>query len=152
MPSVRSISLSRKTYPILYMALILPIGLIAVTTIVSNLANLLNPCTGYGIGNIIVQGLTCSSNVSVQEKIPLLLITAVIPGGILVGGIIGFMGAFQSRRKLSILSSAILTFESIPLIFDGLFFLTLLPAMFSLLDVAIFRPQVRVLGDESPRC
>ena len=56
----------------------------------------------------------------------------LIQGGISVGVVFGVLGVLKHKPKFLVISSAVLLAESIPLIFDGLFVLTVLPAVYFL--------------------
>ena len=124
-----------KQFVILALAAILPIGILAVTSIAGDVVNLVNPCFAWGAvngGSITVSsGGPCSSAGGTSETIPQMLARlAIIQGGILLAAGLGVLGVFGSRPILLVVSSAILFLESIPLVFGGAFVLTLLPAVF----------------------
>ena len=125
----------RKQFVILALAAILPITMLAVTSIAGDVVNLVNPCFAWGAvsgGSITVStGGPCSSAGATSETIPQTLERLVIiQGGVLLGAGLGLLGVFGSRPILLVMSSSILFLESIPLIFGGSFVLTLLPAVF----------------------
>ena len=125
----------RKQFVILALAAILPITMLAVTSIAGDVVDLVNPCFTWGAvsgGSITVStGGPCSSAGATSETIPQTLERLVIiQGGILLGAGLGLLGVFGSRPILLVMSSSILFLESIPLIFGGSFVLTLLPAVF----------------------
>ena len=125
----------RKQFVILALAAILPITMLAVTSIAGDVVDLVNPCFTWGAvsgGSITVStGGPCSSAGATSETIPRTLERLVIiQGGILLGAGLGLLGVFGSRPILLVMSSSILFLESIPLIFGGSFVLTLLPAVF----------------------
>ena len=125
----------RKQFVILALAAILPITMLAVTSIAGDVVDLVNPCFTWGAvsgGSITVStGGPCSSAGATSETIPQTLERLVIiQGGILLGAGLGLLGVFGSRPILLVISSAILFLESIPLVLGGAFVLTLLPAVF----------------------
>lgn len=61
------------------------------------------------------------------------LATGFVQGGILAGLAFTALGTFYFRRTLTLVGTAFLLVESIPLLVDGLFVFTLLPAIASLL-------------------
>jgi hypothetical protein len=125
----------RKQFFILALAVILPIGILVVTSFAGDLANLVNPCFTWGAvsgGSITVSpGGPCSSAGATSETIPQMLAQlAIIQGGILLGAALGVLGVFGRRPILLVMSSSILFLESVPLVFGGAFVLTLFPAVF----------------------
>jgi|SRR5439155_396663 len=127
--------LSQRKFVILALAAILPIGILAVTSIVGDVVDLVNPCFTWGAvngGSITVStGGPCSSAGATSETIPEMVARlAIIQGGILLGAGLGVLGISGSHPILLVMSSSILFLESIPLVFGGAFVLTLLPAIF----------------------
>src|SRR2546428_3352367 len=125
----------RKQFVILALAAILPITMLAVTSIAGDVIGLVNPCFAWGVvsgaSRTVSSGGPCSSAGATSETIPQMLERlAIIQGGILLGAGLGLLGVFGSRPILLVMSSSILFLESIPLIFGGSFVLTLLPAVF----------------------
>ena len=125
----------RNQFVILALLAILSIGVLVVTSIASDVVDLVNPCFTWGAvsgGSITVStGGPCSSAGATSETIPQTLERLVIiQGGILLGAGLGLLGVFGSRPILLVISSSILFLESIPLVFGGSFVLTLLPAVF----------------------
>ena len=101
-----------------------------------SVSNLLNPCFTWGgsIGSASVTSFgQCTSAAGSSETVPELLFSIVlVPGGILGGGFLGIFGILRSRPIVLVAASVILAAETVPLIFDGLFVLTLIPAGFFL--------------------
>ena len=125
----------RRQFVIVALVAILPIGILAVTSIAGDFADLVNSCFTWGTvsgGSITVStGGPCSSAGATSETIPQMLERlAIIQGGILLAAGLGVLGVYGSRPTLLVISSATLFLESIPLVFGGAFVLTLLPAVF----------------------
>jgi hypothetical protein len=113
----------------------LPIAVFAVVSLVSQLPDFFNPCLKWGMasgGSISVSSAgPCSTAGGISETIPqAVLRLALIQGGILIAIGLGMVGFLRSRSPLLIAGSVILFAESVPFVFDGLFVLTLPPAVF----------------------
>jgi hypothetical protein len=67
-----------------------------------------------------------------DTKAEFLVKLILIPGGILFGALVGVVGVLGKSQAILISSFIILTLESPLLMFDGLFVLTLPPAVFFL--------------------
>lgn len=140
----------RKQFVILGLAVVLPIGILVVTSFAGDVANLLNPCFTWSAvsgGSITVSASgPCSSAGGTSQTIPEMLAQlAIIQGGIFVGSALGMLGVLGSRPILLVISSSILFLESIPLVFGGAFVLTLLPAVFFMWrakETGAFRKQM----------
>lgn len=59
--------------------------------------------------------------------------TFLIPGGMLLGSILGVFGVLRTKPMLMTVSFIILSLESPSLMFDGFFAFALIPAVFFLL-------------------
>src|SRR5437016_4800987 len=107
----------RKQFVILALAAILPITMLAVTSIAGDVVNLVNPCFAWGAVSgasiTVSSGGPCSSAGGTSETIPQMLARlAIIQGGILLGAGLGVIGVFGSRPILLVISSSILFLES----------------------------------------
>ncbi len=128
-----STHLSRRFLAFLSVVVVLPVVVFAARAVEFNLTALINPCMGYGAGSgtiTIVQGGRCSVGVSSSEPVQGLVTTILIPGGMLIGSALGVLGTLRDRSTILAASFVILALESVPLGFDGLFVLTLIPAVF----------------------
>ncbi len=122
-------------YAVLSIAVIVPIAIFAVMSLVTNLLNLANPCFSWGASSAVVSTSpgACSSASSDSETIlQMLTQLALINGGILVGGILGVLGFVTGRPLMLLIGSILLFGESAPLLFGGTFLFALLPAGFFL--------------------
>ncbi|HEV2120527.1 MAG TPA: hypothetical protein VGS11_10570 [Candidatus Bathyarchaeia archaeon] len=127
--------LHRTQFVILALVTTMPIMILAITSLMGNVAHLVNPCFTWGAGSgssfTVSTGRPCSSSIATSQTIPEMLTwLAIIQGGILLGSALGVLGVLRSRPNFLVLSSSIFVLESIPLIFGGAFVLTLLPAVF----------------------
>jgi len=91
--------LSQRKFVILALAAILPIGILAVTSIVGDVVDLVNPCFTWGAvngGSITVStGGPCSSAGATSETIPEMVARlAIIQGGSLLGAGLGVLENF----------------------------------------------------------
>ena len=112
---------------------ILPIGILAIASAIGNVGNLANPCFRWGVfGGPIAASSTGSCNsagASSQTVVQMLSGLTIVQGGILLGTVLGISGIIKSSRIFLVISSAILSLESLPLILGGSFILTLIPAL-----------------------
>lgn len=128
----------QKMFFALAILTILPIGAVAIETAMTNVLALVNPCSIFGAASgeaTASLGGGCSSVVSTSETgLQVMLTTVVVQGGIVVGALLGVLGILRARPKFLVAGFILLSLESVPLLFDGLFVLTLLPAVFFLLS------------------
>jgi hypothetical protein len=116
---------------------ITPIATIMGVLIAGQLRELVNPCMSWGQANggsiTVSPGGPCSSASATTDTMTEFLMNLVlIPGGILFGALLGVAGVLGKSQALLISSFVILSLESPFLMFDGLFVLTLPPAIFFL--------------------
>jgi hypothetical protein len=114
--------------------LIVPIGLIAVVSLVGQIPDFFNPCLKWGMsgGGSISESSAgpCSTAGGMSETMPQAIVRlTLVQGGILTAIGVGLVGFLRSRPALLTVGSLILFFESVPLVFDGLFVFTLLGAV-----------------------
>ena len=116
----------------------LPIAFIAITSLTSQVGNFFDPCMKWGLsagGSVaLIPGGPCSTGAQATSETVFgaALRLVLIHGGILLAAGLGILGVFRSRPTLVIVGSIILFGESVPLVFDGLFVITLLTAGFFL--------------------
>jgi DNA-binding transcriptional ArsR family regulator len=113
--------------------LVAPIGLIAAVSLIFQVQDFFNPCVVWGMasgGSITVSSNSlCSITGGTSETmLQAVLQLALVQGGMLFAIGLGVVGFLRAHPRLVIVSSVILIFESIPLIFDGFFVFTLLAA------------------------
>jgi hypothetical protein len=105
--------------------------------IVGDLHDLMNPCMIWGQtygGSVTVSaGGPCSVGSAMSDTmVGFLLKMILIPGGILFAALLGVVGVLGNSQKLLTSSFVILSLESPLFGFDGLFVLTLPPAVYFL--------------------
>ncbi|MDV3278494.1 MAG: hypothetical protein LYZ69_08540 [Nitrososphaerales archaeon] len=120
----------------LSLAVILPIFFIVAITLASVILDLINPCIYWGASGAVVTvspGGACSSAGARSETVAQAVSgLTLIQGGISVGAILGILGVLRTRPVFLLISAAILFAESAPLLLDGLFVFSLIPAVFFL--------------------
>jgi hypothetical protein len=126
-----------KQFVLLALALIviMPIAILAVSSLANDMLNLVRPCFTWGLANggsvMVSTGGPCTSAGGTSETVPqMLLRLTIIQGGILLGSVLGVLGVLRSRPILLVACSAILFLESLPLVLGGAFVLALPPAAF----------------------
>src|SRR5713226_10434406 len=121
----------------LSLLVILPVLMLAVNAIAFNLSTLLDSCQGWGAGGGAISRLPaggCTTTASQSEMLPVILLTTVVPGGMILGSVMGVLGILRTRPWFLILSFVILALESPFLLFEGwLAVFPLIPASFFLL-------------------
>jgi hypothetical protein len=105
--------------------------------IAGQVRELVNPCMSWGQTNggsvTVSPGGPCSSASAMSDTmIEFFLKLVLVPGGILFGALLGVVGVLGKSQALLISSFVILSLESPLLMFDGLFVLTIPPAVFFL--------------------
>jgi DNA-binding transcriptional ArsR family regulator len=113
--------------------LIVPIVTIAVISSIGQVQDFFNPCLIWGIasgGSITVSSNSaCSITGGTSETmLQAALQLALVQGGMLFAIGLGVFGLLRAHPRLVIVGSVVLIFESIPLVFDGLFVFALLAA------------------------
>jgi hypothetical protein len=126
---------SKLLLTLLALIVTLPVAIFAVASLVSQLPDFFNPCLTWGMpnpGTISVSSAgPCSTAGGISETIPqAVLRLALVQGGILIAIGLGMVGFLRSRSKLLTAGSVILCAESVLFVVDGLFVLTLPPAIF----------------------
>ncbi|MDA4128638.1 MAG: hypothetical protein OK422_04205 [Thaumarchaeota archaeon] len=116
---------------------ITPIATIMGVLVAGQVRELTNPCMSWGQINggsiTVASGGLCSSASATSDTMTEFLVKLIlIPGGILFGALLGVVGVLGKSQALLISSFIILILESPLLMFDGLFVLTLPPAVFFL--------------------
>src|SRR5215470_9161019 len=106
--------------------LTVPIGLIALISLVGQVPDFFNPCLKWGMssgGSISVSSVgPCSAAGGTSETIPQAIARlTLVQGGILTAIGVGLAGFLRSRPALLTAGSSILFLESVALVFDGLF-------------------------------
>lgn len=129
---LKMINPARSTGKVLWILACLPILVVAVLTSVNLLSNLTSPCVFWGATGTpvsVAQGGTCPSVQSFSETAQQAVFGLIlIQGGILAGVALGIVGTLKSRPSFLLVASVILFAESIPLVFDGLFIFSVIPA------------------------
>ena len=128
---------SKRTLTLLALIMTLPIGVFAAASLASQLPDFFNPCLTWGMpngGSISVSpGGPCPAAGGTSETMSQAAMRLVlVQGGILTAVGLGIVGFLLTRPSLLIGGSVILFAESVPLVLDGLFVLTLPPALFLL--------------------
>ena len=116
---------------------ILPLGFVVVVSLADEVPRFFTQCTLWGVsgGSITISsGGPCSGGIQATSETTLGVAfrLGLIQGGILVGIVLGVIGVLRHKPKILVICSAVLLAESIPLVFDGLFVLTVLPAVYFL--------------------
>lgn len=119
-----------RLIPKLPLLLVAPIGLIAVISLIFQANDFLNPCFMWGMRSLTISSNSPCSMVggTPETMLKAVLQLALVQGGILLAIGLGVVGFLRAHSRLVIVGSVILIFESIPLVFDGLFVFTLLAA------------------------
>jgi hypothetical protein len=112
----------------------LPIASWAFVSVTSSLPDFFNPCFTWGMGSggiVIVSptGPCQSAGGSSETVLQAILRMILIQGGILLASTFGVIGVFRLRKSMILTASLILILESAPFVFDGLFVLTIPPAI-----------------------
>ena len=120
----------RKLLALVAIIIVLPIIMIMANFVIDELRFFMSPCVAWGQtqGGITYPG--CSGT---SQTVPeFFLNLALIPGGILVASVVGFIGAVVRRQALLVAGFVVLSLESSVLLFDRLFLLTVPPAVYFL--------------------
>ena len=136
-----------RLIPKLPLLLVAPIGLIAVISLIFQVNDFLNPCFMWGMRSLTISSNSPCSMVGGTSETMLraILQLALVQGGILFAVGLGVVGFLRSHPRLVVVGSVILLFESIPLVFDGLFVFTLLAAVSLLWSMRIqTRPETPI--------
>ncbi len=114
----------------------IPILFIILTSMTSLISDFFDPCLTWGLsgGSLTTQPVgPCSGGVrGTSDTFAGGLLRLIFQGGILVTVLLGVLGVHRVHPRLLVCDSIILFFVSVFLIFDGLFLLTLAPAIFFL--------------------
>jgi hypothetical protein len=127
---------SRQT-TLLALLTTLPIMVIVLISTAAQVSSFFDPCLtwGYSNGGALPQPEgRCSTGVrATSDTIQIASLRLILAqGAILAAIVVGVLGVRHNNRKFLVTASIILFAESIPLIFNGAFLLTLLPAVFFL--------------------
>jgi hypothetical protein len=120
---------------LLALVVTLPVGVLAASSLASQLPDFFNPCLTWGMSNgggiSVSPGGPCPAAGGTSETIPqAVLRLALVQGGILTAVGLAMLGFLRARPALLIGSSVVFFAESVPFVPDGLFVLTLPPALY----------------------
>jgi hypothetical protein len=117
------------------LAACLPILIFVIWSAAAEVPDFFNPCFQWGAGNsgIVILTPQCpSAGGSSQPLSQAILVLALVQGGIIAGVATGLLGILLARPTFMKAGFVVLVLESTPLLFDGFFVFTLLPALFFL--------------------
>jgi len=124
---------------ILAIVVIAPIVAFAVWSMLYEVSDFFNPCITWGTGSANVTlnpaaGGPCATSAgAVSQTIPqAVTMLVLVQGGILFAAFLGAFGMIRNHSKITLVAAIVLLAESIPLVFDGWFIFTILPAGFFL--------------------